>query len=221
MRTHLVPAAALVLALGLAGCGSSDTASDTAAATFETQITSLARAITGLDLAAWQACRQETAPGTRVDQDHALGVTAGVGGTPTFFVNGTKVAGNQPFQTFKDAIDAALATAQASGIPAATYYEQSFPGLPVLDSPADGAADAWVTIVEFSDFECPFCARVQDTLAQVRLAYPASVRIVFKHFPLSFHALARPAAVAAQCAHAQGKFWEMHDAVFRNQGTLF
>jgi protein-disulfide isomerase len=219
MRALALPATALTLLLGLAGCGSSDTGASTEA--FDAEVTSLARAIPGLDLAAWQACRQGTAAGARVDQDQALGVTAGVGGTPTFFVNGTRVVGNQPFQAFKDAVDSALATAQASGIAAGQYYDQSFAGLPVLDSPVEGDADAWVTIVEFSDFECPFCAQVQDKLAQVRLAYPAGVRHVFKHFPLGFHALAHPAAVAAQCAHAQGKFWELHDAMFRSQGALF
>ncbi len=93
--------------------------------------------------------------------------------------------------------------------------------IPVGSSPVDGPADAWVTIVEFSDFECPFCARVQPTLASVLPEFGADVRLVFKNFPLSMHAHARPAAVAAECAHRQGRFWEFHDLVFSGQSALF
>jgi len=95
--------------------------------------------------------------------------------------------------------------------------------VPVGASPVEGPADAWVTIVEFSDFQCPFCGAVQPTLAAVLPAYGADVRLVFKHFPLSFHPYARTSAVASECAHAQGRFWEFHDLVFAaaNRGTLF
>jgi protein-disulfide isomerase len=95
--------------------------------------------------------------------------------------------------------------------------------VPVGDSPVDGPADAWVTVVEFSDFQCPFCVRVQPTLAEVLPGYGPDVRHVFKHFPLSQHARAIPTAVAAECARAQGRFWEFHDLVFAaaKAGTLF
>jgi len=95
--------------------------------------------------------------------------------------------------------------------------------VPVGTSPVAGPVDAWVTIVEFSDFQCPFCGAVQPTLAAVLPAYGTDVRLVFKHFPLSFHAYARASAVAAECAHAQGRFWEFHDLLFAaaNRGTLF
>ncbi|HET8723180.1 MAG TPA: DsbA family protein [Anaeromyxobacteraceae bacterium] len=93
--------------------------------------------------------------------------------------------------------------------------------VPVGSSPVDGPADAWVTVVEFSDFECPFCARVQPTLATVLPEFGADVRLVFKNFPLSMHAHARPAAVAAECAHRQGRFWEFKDLVFAGQSALF
>jgi protein-disulfide isomerase len=88
-------------------------------------------------------------------------------------------------------------------------------------SPVSGPSDALVTIVEFSDFECPYCGRVQPTLRTVLSGAGSDVRIVFKHFPLSMHAHARPAAIAADCAHAQGRFWEFHDLVFDGQATLF
>ncbi|MBK8012440.1 MAG: thioredoxin domain-containing protein [Deltaproteobacteria bacterium] len=87
-------------------------------------------------------------------------------------------------------------------------------------SPAKGPADAWVTIVEVSDFQCPFCQRVGPTLAQIIEKYGNDVRVVFKNNPLSFHQRAMPAAMAGMCAHEQGKFWEMHDKLFENQKSL-
>lgn len=87
-------------------------------------------------------------------------------------------------------------------------------------SPQRGPADAWVTIVEISDFQCPFCARGAATLKQVEEAYKGDVRVVFKHNPLSFHPRALPAAIATGCAHAQGKFWPLADALFADQSKL-
>jgi protein-disulfide isomerase len=93
--------------------------------------------------------------------------------------------------------------------------------VPVGSSPVDGPADAWVTVVTFSDFECPFCGSVQPTLATVLPEFGGDVRLVFKHFPLSIHRHARETAVAGACAHAQGRFWEFHDLVFGEQAALF
>jgi protein-disulfide isomerase len=90
----------------------------------------------------------------------------------------------------------------------------------VGDSPARGAKDAKVTIVMFSDFQCPFCGRVEPTLKQVLEAYPKDVRIVWRNQPLPFHPNAMPAAEAAMAAHAQGKFWDMHDKMFTDQSAL-
>jgi protein-disulfide isomerase len=83
-------------------------------------------------------------------------------------------------------------------------------------APVRGPEDAAITIVEFSDFQCPYCTRVKPTLAQVREEYGDQVRLVFKHFPLSFHTKAIPAHKAAIAAGEQGKFWEMHDLIFQN-----
>jgi protein-disulfide isomerase len=90
----------------------------------------------------------------------------------------------------------------------------------VSRAPAWGPASAKVTIVEFSDFQCPFCGRVWPTLQRIRAEYGDDVRLVFKHMPLGIHAHAEDAAVAAEAAHRQGKFWEMHNALFANQRDL-
>ncbi|HDK41324.1 MAG TPA: hypothetical protein ENG93_01550 [Nitrospirae bacterium] len=92
--------------------------------------------------------------------------------------------------------------------------------IPLGDSPVRGGMSAPVTIVEFSDFQCPYCARLQPTLKQVLDAYPKEVRLVYKQFPLSFHPQARNASKAALAAGEQGKFWEMHDIVAANHNKL-
>jgi protein-disulfide isomerase len=88
------------------------------------------------------------------------------------------------------------------------------------DDPSRGNARAPVTIVEFSDFQCPFCSRAGPTLKQIEQTYGKDVRIVWKHQPLPFHPEALPAALAAEAARQQGKFWEMHDKLFENQRAL-
>ena len=86
--------------------------------------------------------------------------------------------------------------------------------------PVRGVASAPITIVEFSDYQCPFCARVNPTLEQVRKTYGDKVKIIFKDFPLPNHPQAPKAAEAAHCAGEQGKYWEMHDHMFANQRAL-
>lgn len=83
-----------------------------------------------------------------------------------------------------------------------------------------GGKDAKVTIVEYSDFECPFCGAAHPTIQQVMDTYGDQVRLVYRHFPLSFHAQAQKAAEASECAADQGKFWEFHDKMFENQDAL-
>ena len=96
-----------------------------------------------------------------------------------------------------------LATRQASG-----------------DAPGFGPADAKVTIVEYSDFECPFCGRAAEVVEKVKEKYGQKVRFVFRQFPLGMHENAPLAAEAALAAHAQGKFWPLHDILFENQRSL-
>lgn len=83
-----------------------------------------------------------------------------------------------------------------------------------------GGKDAKVTIVEYSDFECPFCSRAHPTVMQVLEEYGDDVRVVYRHFPLSFHPQAQKAGEASECAADQGKFWQYHDVMFENQSLV-
>lgn len=108
------------------------------------------------------------------------------------------------------------AAARASGPDPQRAYE-----LPVGDSPIKGPENAPITIVEFSDYQCPFCARSESLIQQALSAYPTQARLVFKHYPLtSIHPQAMDAALAAVAAQRQGKFWEMHERLFANQRAL-
>ena len=100
-------------------------------------------------------------------------------------------------------LSAELATRQAAG-----------------DGPSFGPANAKVTVVEYSDFECPFCSRGAAVVSKLKEKYADKVRFVFRQFPLSMHENAPLAAEASLAAHAQGKFWPFHDQLFANQRAL-
>jgi protein-disulfide isomerase len=122
-----------------------------------------------------------------------------------------------------DALDKAIAQVKAAPAPAAR--PQVDPNkvytIPVGASPAQGPKDAKVTIVEFSDYQCPFCSQAEPLIAQVLQAYPKDVQRVYKQFPLtSIHPNAMPASRAALAAAKQGKFWEMHEKLFANMREL-
>lgn len=139
-------------------------------------------------------------------------------------------------------IAGAILISNGSGIPgsqtqrAGTGLPTQPPGSPQLgngnaptvdvsgdDDPSKGDVNAPVVMIEFSDFQCPFCKRFYDeTLSQVEEKYikTGKVRLVFRDFPLAFHENAAKAAEAAECADEQGKFWEIHDTIFENQAAI-
>ena len=86
--------------------------------------------------------------------------------------------------------------------------------------PSKGPASAPVTIVEFSDFECPFCVRAEPTVKELLAKYPDKIKLVYRDFPLPMHPNAPKAAEAAHCAGDQGKYWEMHEKLFASNGKL-
>lgn len=132
-----------------------------------------------------------------------------------------------------DAINVGLADARSAAQPSAqrqalTPPPDMPPGpdpnkrytLNAAGAPALGPKQARVKIVEFSDFQCPFCSRAVLTLKQIQTAYPKDVQIIWKNFPLEMHPKAPAAHAAAEAAHRQGKFWEMYDLLFANQKEL-
>lgn len=117
-------------------------------------------------------------------------------------------------KTVEEKIASMPARAAAPSRPTIDYNKVH--SLPTGSSAVRGKKDAKVTITEFSDFQCPYCARLQPTLKDVLKEYPNDVKLVFKDFPLSFHKQAKNAAKAARAAGEQGKYWEMHDLIFEN-----
>jgi protein-disulfide isomerase len=182
----------------------------------------------GLDRGVYNEQVADEATFRAVVHDMELAQRLGITGTPAFYVNGALLQGAQPIDSFRELIDqeaAALATRLEQGTPWASAYaervkrnlhvsisEQLLAKDPttyraVVDgSPTLGEADALVTLVEFSDFECPFCKRVRPTIDQLKKKYGKKLRVVFKHLPLPFHQQARPAARLA-------------DAVYRERGS--
>lgn len=113
--------------------------------------------------------------------------------------------------------------AQAPQEPAAPDPEQVKKDLKMGHFPVQGDNNAKVTIVEFSDFECPFCGRFYtDTLPQLKKDYidTGKVKLYYRHYPLPFHPKAVPLALAAECANDQDAFWKMHDKIFDNNATV-
>lgn len=100
-----------------------------------------------------------------------------------------------------------------------------YPNLPRFmvsadDDPAIGPADAPITLIQFADYQCPYCGKAQETVDEIMKNYDGKVRFVFRDFPLSFHENATPAAVAANCAIPQGKFWFIHGKIMKDQKAL-
>ena len=201
----------------------------------------------GLNISRFDADTASPELAAIISADQAQAQKLGAAGTPHFFINGARVSGAVPFESFKAVIDAQLKRANqvlASGVSRKDLYEalikdgltqqpapppqqQQRPPPPQArnvdpgeGSPAMGGKHPKVTIVEWSDFQCPFCSRVEPTLKQITDTYKDDVRIVWRNEPLSFHPNAMPAAKAAMAAARQGKFWQMHDLMFAHQQEL-
>ncbi len=195
----------------------------------------------GLDTAKFKAALDSGRFRSKVESDAAAGSAVGASGTPTFFINGRQVVGAMPFETFKPIIDDEITKANkllASGTKPEKLYEklaeqnaaaqaaaggQGKPAVRKIEvggAPVKGPKNAPVTIVEFSDFQCPFCGRAVPTLKTIEEQYGSQVKVAFKHQPLPMHPNARPAAAASMAANEQGKFWEYHDKLFANQQAL-
>jgi protein-disulfide isomerase len=201
----------------------------------------------GLDVEQFEADFDAPATQKQIDDDMKLGQDVAVRGTPHFFVNGERVRGAKPLADFEAVVKRKLKQANEmlskDGVSREALYKKvvaenyakpeppkprrrkmqtNVEYVPVSqDDPMFGnTKDPLVTIVEFSDFQCPFCAKVTPTLDQISKEYGDQVRVVFKQLPLAMHAQAKPAARAALAAHEQGAFWEMHDKLFEKQREM-
>ena len=165
-----------------------------------------------LDVAVFREALESHRYKPLVERDVAEAKGLGVSATPTFFINGKKVVGAQSLDSLKGYVDQALGL---SAELAPAHKE-----IVIGEAPTRGPAGAPVTIVEFADFQCPFCGGALPTIQQLLRDYPDGVRWVFKNFPLDFHHDSFLAHEAALAAGAQGKFWELHDRIFLDQRAI-
>jgi protein-disulfide isomerase len=146
-----------------------------------------------------------------VNKDFQEGQNAGVSGTPSFLINEETVVGALPFSEFQKVIEKKLTEGPKD------------PGISIEGEPVLGNPDAPVTLVEISDFQCPYCGKfARETFPQIKKEYidAGKVKAVFKNFPLPAHTYAQKAAEAGECANEQGKFWEYQEKLFANQNAL-
>ena len=184
----------------------------------------------GLDGDAFDTCLEMGAFYGEVRGDFQEGITAGINGVPWFFLYGptfnTQIIGAQPFSVFQTVIDNLLNGTAPTPTPTPSPIPTSTP-LPPTNFFEDesyavqGSAEAPVIVVEFADYQCPFCQRhYQQTLPQIQADYVAQgvVRYMVKDFPLStIHPQAQKASEAVECAGAQGAYWQMHDRLYDEQ----
>jgi protein-disulfide isomerase len=175
----------------------------------------------GLNLPAFQQALDNHTYRPIIERDLAEAKGLGVTTTPTFFVNGRRLVGPQGYASLGAVIETLLA-----GIPQSQRVQEEIvasgpaQAINLEHAPAKGPATAPVNLVEFTDFECPFCAQAAPVVHQLLAAYPTQVHFAFKHYPLSMHKESPLAHEAALAAGEQGKFWEMHDLLFATQDKL-
>ncbi len=204
----------------------------------------------GLDMVRFRRALETHQFRPAVLADAQVAAHLGVSSTPMFFINGRPVKGAQPLSVFARVVGQELERAkqlEKRGVPAREIYARRMKagidhappyGDPPTYPPARldpslryrvmgglpgherGPADAPVTIVELSDFECGFCTRMAPVLGAIEKRYAGKVRLIYRHFPLPMHRGAELAAEAGVAAAAQGKFWVFHDALFQHGGPF-
>ncbi|MCX4239871.1 DsbA family protein [Paraliomyxa miuraensis] len=196
----------------------------------------------GLDVERFRHDMVSEAAGEAIEADRYAAGRLGIGSTPHFVINGRHIRGALARNHWEKIIDSEREEAEsliAQGTPRGAIYEHFMKDAPAQRAkprngpdpderhpitagrgrPSLGPDDAPITVVEFSDFQCPFCARLAPTMHEL-VSRHQDVRVVFRQLPLDMHPAARPAAKAALAAHRQGKFWAMHDALFDKGGKL-
>jgi len=177
------------------------TRSVTSTVLIDQEITSKIATVTEADVVGWYNANQSRVQGAALDQVRAP--------IRNLLIQQRSAAA---YQSFVEQLKAKT--------PVRITLEPPRQKIATADSPALGPASAPIELVEFSDFQCPFCYRAHPTVQQVLNTYGSKIRFVYRHFPLPNHPNARPAAEASQCANEQGKFWPYHDQLFANQSKL-
>jgi protein-disulfide isomerase len=173
----------------------------TSAALIDQEIGSKIATVTEADVAAWYDANPSRVQGAKLDQVRA----------PIRSLL-TQERTQRVYQTYVDQLKAKT--------PVRIMLEPPRQRVAVAGSPSKGPAAAPVEVVEFSDFECPFCLRAYPTVNQVLSTYGDRIRFVYRNYPLPNHPNARPAAEAAQCAAEQGQFWQYYERLFADQTKL-
>ncbi len=170
----------------------------------------------GLDSNNFDSCVDGGKYTQRVSDEMKEGQGLGVSGTPSFFINGIMLVGAQPQSAFEAIIDAELKNGTGD-VEAKKLGEDGVrKKVNYGTGPVKGAKNAKVKMMEFTDFECPFCERAFPTVEALLKKYEGKMSLEYRSYPLPFHPLAAKAAEAALCAGDQDKFWEMHDAMFKS-----
>jgi len=173
----------------------------TSTALIDSEITSKIQTVTDGDIAAWYNANQSRVQGAQLDQVK----------TPIrnlLIQQRSSVA----YQSYVEQLK--------TKVPVRITLEPPRQKIATADSPAQGPASAPIELVEFSDFQCPYCYRAHPVIKQVLNTYGSKIRFVYRNYPLPNHPNARPAAEAAQCANEQGQFWPYHDRLFADQTKL-
>lgn len=188
----------------------------------------------GVNTGKFNSCLDKNEKKSAVTADMNYAASVGIQGTPGFFINGRLLAGAFPFEYFKEIIDKEIAGTGSDNCldysedlqkycsdPQNKAFDPVAKKIETGNSPFEGAKKPKVTIVEFSDFECPFCSKAYPTVKKIVDTYKNDVVLYFKQFPLSFHKYAQKAAEASLCVYDQGndKFWKFHDKLFELQQT--
>lgn len=191
----------------------------------EADLGTLAKNI-GLDEGRFQECLKSGRYRSVIEEDAKEGERKGVQGTPMIFINDQTIEGAYPYEHFASVIEGILDPTKAkakaappkpiAALPPSVIQFNDLEGRPSL-----GPQKAPVTLVEFSDFYCPFCKKIGPTLDDLQKNYPGKIRRIWRHYPLAFHTGADRVHEASECAHELGKFWPYHQKLFERQGTPF
>lgn len=176
----------------------------------------------GIDADDFQTCIGGTTYNEKINKQMAEGQAAGVSGTPGNILFAMKtgkarlLSGAQPLASFQKQIDAMLADPDADSTDPAAPAASNVTPVDLENDHIRGDKDAEIAIIEYSDYECPFCRRVHPTMQQLVDQYDGKVMWVYRHYPLSFHPEAMPLAIGAECAGELGgndAYWEFTDKV--------